>query len=409
MSFNTHPLRELRERFDLSMDDLANESGVSARTIMRAEQGKRVYPGSRRLLREYFTGVLGRPVSSVELGLIDDTEAHRIVEETEDMKRRNLLKGLLTAVALPVEIDIDRLASVFAHPASLDTDSLKALESVVQSCWHMSNESRVAEVERIIPVYLPQIVTLAHQPTKHQRKAAHLASQAYILTAEIDRGPATTMKAYCQQAVLYSQIADNPDIQVAALKQQATILLIDKQPGQALEVYRRALPLVDQVTPLLRSRIYLGLASAYARCEQPQAAMQYLGMARDSFPKHPEDDANYLYTVCDLPVLHLYEALTYTDLKQYNDAWQALMRVDGMTPKLPVPENTRIEFINLQAKTSAMLGDMERSRAYLAASVEATKAYGYSLLESEAHETYQALTAIWPAEQQIKDLQEMFM
>src|SRR5260370_20920179 len=95
-------------------------------------------------------------------------------------------------------------------------------------------------------------------------------------------------------------------------------------------------------------------------------------MAGESFAVHPESDPNYLYTVCSFPVLHLYEALTFTDLQQPEDARAALMKVDGLQPKMHVPESTRIEFLNLHAKTAAYLKDLDTNRTYLQACVEAT-------------------------------------
>ena len=58
--------------------------------------------------------------------------------------------------------------------------------------------------------------------------------------------------------------------------------------------------------------------------------------------------------------MHLYEALTYSDLLQPKDAWNALMKVDGMHPKIPMVESTRIEILNLQARTAAASGDLSR-------------------------------------------------
>lgn len=350
-----------------------------------------------------------------QIGLIvgDEGLPQDILEISDmDKFRREILKQSLKVagalLALRTPIDIDRLASVFTNPTSLDISTLLRLEGIVDHLWWMSNNNETTKVERVLPIYLPQIVTLAHQPTKYQRRAAHLASQLYILSAEVERSNVIAMKAFCQQAVLYSEIAENYDIQVASIKQQATIFLVDKQPLKALGTYQRTLPFINQVTPLLRSRVYLGLASACARCGQREEALTYLGLACDHFPRYPEDDPNFLYTVCSTPVLYLYESLTYTDLKQPEDAWKALMQVDGLHPKMPVPESTRIEFINLQARTAAQLGNMEQSEAYLRASVSAASTLGYSVWLEEAHDVYTEMLALWFNERRIKDLAVLF-
>lgn len=423
-----HPLRVMRERHNLSIDALAEATKLSRRTILRAEHGYAIYPSSRRLLCAYFTKLEERQVTSLQLGLIEAVREPSASEEkqsvptkeaTESMemnkKRRDFIITALQmsgiALTLPSAMNLDNLEHLVAamnRPSGVSTPALAYLEGVIDSCWHLSNASKITEVEHILPIYLPHLVTLTYQPSKHQQRAAHLASQGYILAAEIDRGNIHAMKAYCQQAVLYSQVAENYDIQVAALKQQATIYLVGKDPLAALQKYEESLPSINHVSPLLRSRVYLGLASASARCERKQDALRYLGLARESFPRKPEQDPNYLYTICSEPVLHFYEALTYTDLEQPKDAWKALLVVDGLQPKMPVPISTRIEFLNLQAKAAAELGDLELSISYLQASIQASSKQGYNLWLSEAYEIYQEIAARWPHESQIQSLRDLF-
>ena len=59
-----HSLRALRESLDLSMEEVAEEAKVSFRTVLRAEQGYALNPGTRRRLSKFY----GK--SSEELGLV---------------------------------------------------------------------------------------------------------------------------------------------------------------------------------------------------------------------------------------------------------------------------------------------------------------------------------------------------
>jgi tetratricopeptide (TPR) repeat protein/DNA-binding XRE family transcriptional regulator len=423
-----HPLRVMREYYNLSIDALAKGTNLSRRTILRAEQGYTIYPSSRHILCAYFTKLEGRQVTSQQLGLTGATREELPSEEQQslltrgvletmemDKKRRDLIikalqiSGAMFTLSSAMNLDnLEQMATAMNDPSGVSTPALTYLESVINSCWHLSNANKITEVERILPVYLPHLVTLAYQPSKHQQRAAYLASQGYILAAEIDRGNIHAMKAYCQQAILYSQIAEDADIQVAALKQQATIYLVGRDPTAALLKYEEALPLINDVFPLLRSRVYLGLASASARCKRKQDALLYLGLAHESFPGQPEQNPNHLYAVCNEPVLHLYNALTYSDLEQPKDAWEALMVVDGLQPKIPVPISTQIEFLNLQARTAAELGNMELSISYLQASVHLAGKQGYSLWLREAHDVYQQIVGIWPNEHRLHALKELF-
>ena len=183
---------------------------------------------------------------------------------------------------------------------------------------------------------------------------------------------------------------------------------------KALLSYQKALPFLERVTPLLRSRIYLGLASAFARSNPThykQDALKYLDLANEHFPAKPESDAWYFYMQASgsQSVLHLYEALTYNDLNQTKEAWSALAKVDGLRPKLVVTESSRLEFLNLQAKTAALLGNMDESCVYLQASVDGADATGYSVWREEAADVYRYMKQVWPNERKVRDLDDLFI
>ncbi len=334
-----------------------------------------------------------------------------------DPNRRLLLQMLgvtgMSATIIPDILNSDlwsRLALAAVKPTYIDEQALSHIEKLNEVCFNLSNNNQLEIVEQILPTYLPQITALANQSSNWQAKAASLASRGFILAAEIDKKNVTAMQTYTQQAVFYSQLSQDSNIQADALRVEATIALVAKQPFKTLFTYQKALPLVDQVSPLLRSRIYLGLASAYARCGQKQDALRYLGLAQEHFPAQPEEDPNFLYMCMSAsrPALHLYEALTFSDLKQPNDTWKALMQVNGIQPRMSVTESTRIEFINLQAKTAAMLGNMDESCTYLQTAIEAADKAGYSVWREEAAEVYQEMMKLWPHELQVRRLGKLF-
>jgi DNA-binding SARP family transcriptional activator len=292
----------------------------------------------------------------------------------------------------------------------INEETLDHLEQLGDVCWHLANKSQEAIVTQILPTYLPKLTVLAGHPSPYRKKIAQLVTRGYILAAEVEKKYVVAMQAYCEQAVIYSEITTDDSLKVDALRQKATIALIAKEPSKAVLTYQQALPMVNQISPLLRSRIYLGLASASARTGQKQEALSALGLARDSYPDVPEDDPAFLYlaTSSDRSAFHLYEALTYSDLQQADATWNALMKVDGMQPKIPVLESARIEFLNLQARTAAISGKMEVSCDYLIASVKAAKGNGYLIWVEEAYEVYLLLCQMWPHEKRVQQLGGLF-
>ncbi len=445
-----HPLRLARENENLSIEELAEATNLSYRTIWRAEHGNSIHPSSRRMLCTYFgksvheLGLLDAPVSEqqktegqlsswstnesmrkpVLLQATQDNIITKLLEscgvDIMDTSRRQMLQQVLQAAGVSLLLPSQLLDAESWHQlstavstarfSSVDHATLNHFEQITSSCWHLSNNSELEVVEQLLPTYLPKLATLAHQTSASQKKAAHLAAQGYILAAEVERSSIPAMQEYCRLAVQYSQIAADPNMLVAALKQQATIYLVAKDPLKALQTYQQALPFVDQVSPLLRSRIYLGIGSAYARNgrQYKQEALRYLGLAHDGFPDHPEEDPNYLYTVCGLGVLHLYDGLTRLDLNQFQDAWNAFERVGGLKPNIIVPENFRVEIVNLQAQVAVSLKDMDQAYIHVHAGMEAAKTMGHKLRFDEAHDAYKRMLITWPNESRIKNLAEAF-
>jgi transcriptional regulator with XRE-family HTH domain len=334
-----------------------------------------------------------------------------------DASRRMMLQHLLGVTGLTLAISPqellnpehwERLSLSLVQPSNINAETLRHFGKLTETCWHLSNASEASTVEQILPTYLPKIEAIAKQPSKYQKAAANITSQGYILAAEVDKGNIAAMERYCDLAVEYSQVAEDHNLQVAALKQQATIALVARKTEKALQIYLQTLPFIRFASPLLRARIYMGLASAYARCGQVQDAQHYLGLAHDAFPAYPEDDPSYLYTVCSIPVLHLYDGLTYMDINKPQAAWDALEKVDGLHPKMSVPESSRIEIVNLQASAAIALEDMERGYTYLESGIMAARTQGYNLWASESFDVYQTMLIKWPLERQVKSMVDMF-
>src|SRR5689334_3180723 len=99
-----HPLRALRDRFNLTQKRLAEEIGVGAQTILRAEHNKPINAESRRLLCEYFG------MRSEELGLVVDEKT----PEKKPLSRGNhvsfeQMPGLSEAIAQGIVLAVQEL------------------------------------------------------------------------------------------------------------------------------------------------------------------------------------------------------------------------------------------------------------------------------------------------------------
>jgi hypothetical protein len=91
----------------------------------------------------------------------------------------------------------------------------------------------------------------------------------------------------------------------------ANTLFYRKRHAHILQTYQEATLFANEVSPLLRGRIYSGLGSAQATLGQKQEALYSLGLAHETYPDHPEEDTGFLYTYTNHYILFLNEALTH--------------------------------------------------------------------------------------------------
>lgn len=310
-----------------------------------------------------------------------------------------------------------RLSHAVSKPHDIDLATLEHFARVTEGCWHITNGSQMAVIEQVLPTFLPKLVALTHQPSRHLPTVSGLTTQGYLLAGlvALDQFNLQEMEAHCQLAVQYgqqySELSHDYNLLAAALKQQATMFLIAKKPSQALAVYEKTLPFIKQVSPLLRSRTYSGLAGACARCGREQEALYYLGKAKEIFPDRFEEDPSFLYADSGLSVLHMYEGLTYLDLDQPEPAWNTFTKVidgESLQPQITIGELTHLEFINLLAKTTVAAHDQERSRAYVGAAVNRSNALHSQWGRSEAWDIYQTMRMVWPGDTKVKTLAEHF-
>ncbi|HZS76005.1 MAG TPA: BTAD domain-containing putative transcriptional regulator [Ktedonobacteraceae bacterium] len=307
----------------------------------------------------------------------------------------------------PLSIDPYTSAS---RPSTIDEETWYHLDKLIETCWHLSKGNVLDIVETTLWAYLPKLIALANH-TSHQAPIVTALASEGLLLAAILAGHHDDLDArqrFSQQALDYSDRAKDRNLQVAALRQLALTYDYKGRPRKALQTYQQTLPLVHEVSPLLRARIYAGLAGSYAQFDQKQEALRSIQLAYESFPVVPEDDPTFLYADCGYFTLVLWEGLMYLDLNQPVQAEQAFTKVDGMQPKIKIPERVRIEFLTYQAETFIATHDLEKSCTYLEEAVKAALALGSERRYTQAFEVYQKMRLIWRHEQRIKALGELF-
>jgi tetratricopeptide (TPR) repeat protein len=332
-----------------------------------------------------------------------------------DPTRRKTLEALLAtlmAVVKPQGLlqpqSWQPLLSPETNLAKMNEATLQGLAKLMESCWQLSRGNELALAERLLSECMTKLVSLAQQPSKYQQNAAHLAAQGYRLYGifAFHRNDLPTRELYDKQAVQYSLFSGDQNLLIASLKGLAQTYYYRGQYPQALQTFLEASQYTKDASPLLQSRVHMGLAVAYAHIDQRQEAFAYLGKAIGAFPDHPETDPCFSYADFDLPWLILGEGIVRTQLGETKQALEVFHRIEQ--PGILVPERIRIEIFNQQAKTAIVSGDLEQDSAYVQAGVTGAKTLGSQRRYSEAYNNFKQMVLLWPQEQRVQALAELF-
>jgi tetratricopeptide (TPR) repeat protein len=350
-------------------------------------------------------------------GYLVSTDSREDQEELAmERKRRDLFKQALqvgAALTLPVLgfAKANTLEQALSTKLSLsDTMLLGHFDKLLTICWDLLRVDGLPTVGYLLPTFLPEVTELVQQSHTCQKEAASLASQGYILaglvaTLQLDHAAS---EAYCKRAVLFSRVAQDRTLESAALKRLAVKYFDLKHPHQTLQTYQEALPFIDQVSPLMQSRTYLGLAAAYAQMGKRQEALRYLGMAQETFPELPEQDMSFAYADCGPSSLNHYGGLIYMELDQPQKAWEMFAEVEQLKQRIVIPERTVIEIVNCQAEAAVAQRNLEQASAHIQVGVAGALKLKSERRFTDTFAVYKNMRLVWPHEPQVKALGELF-
>lgn len=286
-------------------------------------------------------------------------------------------------------------------------------ETDIPLCWTLYFEGHLSAVQRLLfPTFLPQLVALIPD-LKLQKRAAPLASKATLLAAVMEMHHQNLGNAliYTKQGVAYGEIAEDLNLQIASLIQQGNIYFALKQSWHELDAFQQAYHVFEMassntISPLLASRVFIGLAKAYAKIKEEQKALHFLDMAHEQYPQHPEADPAFSYTCHTHFTLNNHTGLTYLNLGQYDSANKVFAALDEILPQTLVPR--RMELLNRQAAIFLALREMQTCCTTLEKAVHAARTLGSDLRLNEAYELYLNVEEQWKNERQIKALGQLF-
>lgn len=326
----------------------------------------------------------------------------------QNTSRREALKFL---VGLPAVVM--GLSAVESTTSFSTEEALSLYMTAVPASCKLYFDGGLVEVADILPQHISQLTRLVQQSSRYQEMGAGLLSQAHQLGYLLDLQDQNFKAAqtHVQQALHFAEIANDSNLRVASLIRQGNLFFTLKRPSQSLQKYQEAVQYSSTASPLLQGQAHIGLAEAYAQFSNQssslkEAALRHHGLAREVFPASPEQDAQYAYTHFNSFTLTNFEGLMHLHLGQPQQAWDAFADVDKLIPTALVPQ--RVELINRQAATLLALGDLDAACDRLELAVPSALKLGSDLRYNETCEIYQQMQEMWPGEQRVKALAELF-
>lgn len=373
-------------------------------TIRRARQIRREKASQHQpmLHHESFAQEIPQP-------MIRSVDATRAIPEmplpspSQGMKLDNLLPSLSQSV---VKAD---LAEPF-FTDEIPSETLEDFAALTEICRRLSEGNELKTAERILWNYLPRVESAAKLSLKDQRTVASITSQSYLLAASLagQRNDLQGRHHFSEQALLYGKLAQDRNLQITALRQLSITFDYLERPDKVLQIFQQAFPYLDEISPLLRACIYAGVSGAHAQMRQEQETLRFMDMAYEQFPVHPEFEPGYLHTICRYSSLVFFDGLNHLELGRPLEAEKVLARIDGLQPKIQIPERVRIELLNYQVEVFMTLRYMEQACTYLEAAVHAAMAIGSERRFQEALRLFRQMQQIWPYESQIQRLGDLF-
>lgn len=299
----------------------------------------------------------------------------------------------------------------FSKPLNVDKEALHLFSTLIETCQRLSEGNELSMAEQVLWAFLPKIELFARFPSDYQAKVAAIVSQGYLLAASLigHRNNLLGRLRLSKQAFHYGELAGDLNLQIVAMRQIAISFDCMDRPDKVLEVSQRALPLLKGASPLLQACIYAGISGAYAELGNKQGALRFMEQAYKHFPEQPENEPVYLHTICRYSTLVFFDGLNHLSLDDPEGAEIILSRIDGLQPKIQLPERVRIELLNYQVKVFLALRKKEQATIYLEEAANASFAIGSERHFQDAFALYRQMQHLWKYESEVQQLADLFI
>jgi DNA-binding SARP family transcriptional activator len=331
--------------------------------------------------------------------------------EAYTLSRRSFL---ITLAALPTAALTAR-QQAYKQILALEELLPQCAASII-ACWHLSGGSHLEAIAPILDSYLPSLIAICQHVPSHREVAADLVAQCYFLKTILAWHVEGLVLAetYCQQAMRYSEIANNANLQLTALNQQALIAYYARQFPKALTKSEEASVMLEQTSqeplfPIVSGRVFMYLAAIQAQQGRGEAE-QTLEQAQKAFAlQAASSEPVPLYADCGNAPLALWDGLTHYHLSLNNKghaqkALSSLRTFGQLQPALPIPERFRLECLTNRILAATRSNEMEEAIDCFEAGRQGATTLGSKQRIAEVDYAYQQMLKRWPHEERVRQL-----
>lgn len=415
-----HSRRSLCNIFDMTAEALGLDGGNGSIAIVAPPMAKE--PPSflhadltMRLMSLAFTVYTGFQDLQDRLMMVLE-EFDAMTGKEAEITRRGALQRLAT---LPfVTLALGEGQSITSPRSTAEV--LRHCAAALTACWELSRSREHEDLTlafKAASTYFALVAPIVKDSAQYRQEAAELAAQCALLKTLLGwhlEGPQAALP-YAQEAQVYAKEAKDIPLLLSVIDYSSWLYHYAHQTAQALKVSEQAMPLLRKYGDAMPSRLIGGMYATLAVMQAKNGNAEGIATVKRAttafFTPTPGDDHRFVYMDYTPSEIVLADGMVQYSRRNYKkslDSLGQLIDFNTLDLKMPLPERSHIETINLIALAELKSKDRDKehvTRCWTTA-IEGAKHLQSEQRFSESLVAYEIMEGVWPGDVHIEDLRD---
>jgi hypothetical protein len=338
--------------------------------------------------------------------------------DTNELSRREALKFI---AAMPIEAcSLSAFKPVFKESSD---EILLQCSAGITACWGLRKTQDITFAAQTTAKYIPTLKEIAVTGSSQQRKeAAELLFQSFLLLAAYSYSTivgAHNAVAYARQAEKYGKQAENPLLQIIALRSQSVAYEYAGHWKSALDAGNKAKYLLENISDipiplLIQSYVHAGLSNYQAYFGLKDEAEASLRQAHTTFFAQPKGESAPIWIDHSIGGLLLNDGRMHMHLGLHKEAILAFDQVEkDYANDTSIAFACRISVMIDQIIAELTRTDKPRNMDWCTTNwtkaLNDARALGSRSKETKVAQVYTTMLALWPGEKDVADLRDLLI